>query len=192
MFPGATLAILAGGQGLRLGGAAKGLLSVGGQTCLSRLLALGAAFEDVLLVTADGRYAGQPVRQVRDLLPFAGPVAGVHSAVAHARTPEVAVVACDMPFLTEEAMALLAKAPGAAVAFEVEGALAPLPAWLRVSASTVEGCAALGEPSLKGLLAALGGVRVPEGVLRAVDPALATVVSLNTPEDLARHGAKRR
>ncbi len=182
-----TLAILGGGAGSRLGGAAKGLIQVSGRACLAHLAALAPRFADALVVSSEPRYAPFGLRLVPDPPgPLRGPVAGLLSALRHAAVPEVLLVACDMPFLSLPALALLAEAPGRAVAFERAGRLEPLPCLLRASPDEVAG---LGEHSLKGVLAGLGVAGVAEARLREVDPQLRTLVSLNTPEDLARWGA---
>ncbi|MGQ0505977.1 MAG: molybdenum cofactor guanylyltransferase [Myxococcaceae bacterium] len=175
-----TLAILAGGQGSRLDGAAKGLIEVDGRSCLARQLELAALFADVLLLTSDPRYARLGVRCVPDVLPWGGPVAGLHAALRHA--PSVLLTACDMPFLTAPVLELLCESPGPAVVVENE----PLPSLWRVGAGVVE---VAGKRSLKALLETLSPTRVPEVRLRAVDPELRSLISLNSPEDLARHQA---
>ena len=78
-----------------------------------------------------------------------------------------------------------------AVAFAVAGRVEPLLALYRGTLHGPWGEALRhGEPSLKGLLADCRARLLPEESLRAVDPELRAVVSVNTPEDLARHGAR--
>ncbi len=43
-------------------------------------------------------------------------------------------------------------------------------------------------PPFRKIFKALGGRILPEGALRAVDPALESLVNVNSPEDVARFG----
>src|SRR5215213_9884328 len=96
--PDVTLALIAGGQGARLGGVAKGLLRLQGQPLLAQLLKLRPLFGEVLLVSNDPRpYAAWALPTVADVLPGRGAPGGVHAALAHARTAWVLAVGCDMP-----------------------------------------------------------------------------------------------
>ncbi len=191
-YPEVTLAIIAGGQGRRLSGVAKGLLAVEGRTVLERLLELAPRFGDVLLVANEPEpYARFGLRTVADEVPGKGAPGGVHAALAAARTPWVVAVACDMPFVSGGAVGVLlgAREDGVdAVCFEVAGRLGPLLAVYRSSLAEAWG-AALGEdPSLRQLLSRFRASLLPEAALRAVDPGLRSLVNVNTPEDLARHG----
>ena len=98
-------AVLAGGQGQRMGGVNKGLVTHNGRylfeyavnnlrphvsdlvivtnTCLERYQALGYEAID------DGRFRG------------CGPLAGLHAALRHAKTPFVAIAPCDQGPLPE-------------------------------------------------------------------------------------------
>ena len=193
-FPEVTLAVIAGGRGSRLGGVPKGLLEVEGRTVLERVLALGLPLGGTLLVAnVPGPYARFGVRTVGDVVPERGAPGGVHAALDASGTEWVLAVACDMPFVTEAAVRVLlgARGPGVdAVAFTVAGRVEPLLALYRKSlvASWGEALRA-GEPSLRVLLSQCHARLLPEDALRAVDPGLRSVVSVNTPEDLARHGA---
>ena len=92
-----------------------------------------------------------------DLLPGAGPLAGLQAGLRAARTPWVLVVACDMPSLTERAVAkvLAARSEGgeAVVARDEEGGWHPLLACYRRSIlPTVEVQLATGRYSMMSLL----------------------------------------
>ena len=65
----------------------------------------------------------------------------------------------------------------------------PLLGVYRRSVAEAWGEALREEPSLRQVLARLRTRVLPESALRAVDAELRSVVSLNTPEDLERHGA---
>ncbi|OJT17335.1 molybdenum cofactor guanylyltransferase [Archangium sp. Cb G35] len=191
-----TLAVIAGGKGERLGGVAKGLLEVEGRTVLERVLELGRRCGDVLLVTNEpGPYARFHLRTVEDAVKGRGAPGGVHAALVGARTEWVLAVACDMPFVSEAAVRVLLDARGPevdAVCFTVGGRVEPLLALYRRTLSDEWGEALKKEePSLRALLSRCRTKLLPEEALRAVDAELRAVVSVNTPEDLERHGVAR-
>ncbi|KFE68606.1 molybdenum cofactor guanylyltransferase [Hyalangium minutum] len=196
LFPDVTLAVVAGGQGRRLSGVPKGLLRVGDRTVLDRLLTLAPLFAEVLLVAnVPEPYARFGLRTVPDAVPGKGAPGGVHAALAAARTEWVLAVACDMPFVSPEAVRVLleARAPEAgAVCFTVEGRVEPLLAVYRSSLADPWGeHLQQGDPSLRELLSHARARLLPEEALRAVDAELRSLVNVNTPEDLLRHGLTR-
>lgn len=175
-----TLAILAGGKGTRLGGRAKGLLTAEGTPFLERLLGLGARCAEAMIVSSDPGYDRFGVRRVEDVEPGRGAPGGVTTALLLARTPWVLVVACDMPFVTLEAVGPLIAAAGQTdvTCFLRDGALEPLLAVYRAALGP-QWRARLGEnQSLRSLLAGQ--------TLRTLEPAQPrSLDSINTPEQLA-------
>jgi molybdenum cofactor guanylyltransferase len=192
-YPDVTLAVVAGGQGRRLSGVPKGLLRLGEGTVLERLLALSPLFAEVMLIAnAPEPYARFGLRTVSDEVPGKGAPGGVHAALAAARTSWVLAVACDMPFVSPEAVRVLlqARAPEVdAGCFTVGGRVEPLLAVYRASLAAPWG-ERLKEanPSLRELLSRGRARLLPEEALRAVDAELRSLVNVNTPEDLLRHG----
>ena len=187
-------AIIAGGQGTRLGGVAKGLLAVGGRRIVDRQLeVLRPLFARVVLVANDpAPWAALGVPIVPDRVPAgAGPLAGIDAALAALTPGEEAAVVCvggDMPFLTAGALALLRDhAPAAqAVAARVGGLPEPLFArYARSCAPVVAAALAAGRFKAAALLDELAVAWLDEPALRAVDPALRFLTNINTPEDLA-------
>lgn len=192
-FPDCTGALVAGGQGSRLGGVAKGLLRLGGEPLAGRALRLFAAlFAEPLLVTSDpGPYAAFGVRTAPDLLAGRGAPGGLHAALAAARTPWVFTAACDMPFLEAGRIAwLAARREGApAVAVVWRGRLQPLHAfWSAACLPVVDRLLRAGEPSMWQLATAVGARFVPEEEWRAIDPEGRAFENVNTAEDAARLG----
>jgi molybdenum cofactor guanylyltransferase len=195
-YPDVTLGVIAGGQGKRLGGVVKGLLEVEGRTVVERLLELGRRFGEVLLVANEpGPYARFGVRTVGDVVRGRGAPGGVHAALVEARTPWVLAVACDMPFVEEGVVRALLGARGPevdVVCFTVGGRVEPLLAVYRRELAHAWGPRLREEePSLRDLMALCRTNPLPEEALRAVDPQARSVLSVNTPEDLARHGIRR-
>lgn len=194
----ATLAILGGGKGKRLGGVPKGLISVGGKTVLERLLALLPSFAEGLFVADDASpyaaiLAAHPeVRVVPDAIPGKGAPGGVHAALQAARSEWVVTIACDMPFVTVKVVeALLSeRAPDVdVVAFQAGGRLQPLLAAYRASLHPAWGRALSGDPPLRLLIGKFRARILPVERLKRVDPGLKALESLNEPRDLERLGA---
>jgi molybdopterin-guanine dinucleotide biosynthesis protein A len=185
-------AIVAGGAATRLGGVAKSTLIVGGRTIAERQLeALRAAFSRVLVVANDAApWAGLGLEVVGDRFPGAGPLAGVHAALAAtADHAGVVCVAGDMPFVAPALLELLRDhAPdAAAVVPRVAGRAEPLLArWGRAALPVVEARLAAGERAVHAVFAALQTAWLDEPALRAVDPALRSFANINTPEELRR------
>ena len=97
---GVSGAVLVGGKSRRMG-ADKAVLPVGELSLIQRVVAaLREVVDELLLVGAtDSRYAGLGDGSVDDLVPDAGPLAGIYSALTAMRNSLCLVVACDMPFL---------------------------------------------------------------------------------------------
>jgi molybdopterin-guanine dinucleotide biosynthesis protein A len=98
-----------------------------------------------------------------------------------------------MPFVSRAVVQRLLAQRGTdldAACFETEGRLQPLPGLYRSSAAPQWARALEGEPSFVEVFRGLRAKILPESELRAVDPEARSVVSLNSPEDLARWGAE--
>lgn len=95
-----TAAILAGGEGRRIGGGDKGLLVVCGKPLVEHVAAVLRPQTSAILVCAN-RHAGEYVRfgrVVADGGPgFHGPLAGIASALAHCASPWLLTVPVDAP-----------------------------------------------------------------------------------------------
>ncbi len=190
----ASLAIIAGGRGSRLSRAPKGLLVHQGRSLLSRLLELRPLVDEVLLVANDPTaYAEYGLRTVPDVVPNRGAPGGVHAALVHARSEWVLAVGCDMPFVAPPVAELVLSARADDVdiaAFEVNGRLEPLLALYRSAIAPRWGSALSAHPPFRSLFRDFRAKLLPEEALRAVDPDMRAIVSINTPEDLARFGVQ--
>ena len=109
-----TGVVFAGGQGRRMGGVDKGLVELDGRALVAHVIERLAPQVGELVINANqnrDRYAafGYPV--VADVIPdFAGPLAGLHAAMAGATTPYIVTSPCDSPFLPADLVAGLALA----------------------------------------------------------------------------------
>lgn len=188
-----TGALIAGGRARRMGGVVKGLLRVGGEPLAARTLRLfGRLFGAALVVANDpGPYLplGAPV--VGDVIPDRGAPGGLHAALHAAASPWVFAAACDMPFVCEAGVALLATRREGALAVIPRwgGRLEPLHAlWSRRCLPALERALREGEPSLQQLARLVDARVVEEAEWRAVDPQGRAFENVNTPEDAARLG----
>jgi molybdopterin-guanine dinucleotide biosynthesis protein A len=95
-------AVLAGGAASRYGGAPKGLLAVGGERILDRVVArvhTVTAAPPLLIANAPGAAAWRPdLKTIPDVRPGLGSLGGIYTAVSAAPEP-VLCVAWDMPFV---------------------------------------------------------------------------------------------
>lgn len=185
-----TGVILAGGEGRRLGGVDKGLQELRARPMVQWVLERLAPQVGSVLISANRnlpRYAAFGCPVLPDRIPgFAGPLAGLHAALAQATTPLVATVPCDSPFLPAD---LVQRLHAALVADEAELAVA------RAAGRTHRAfCLARREllPKLDAFLAA-GERKVGlwHATLNLVevdfDDEAAAFDNINTPQDLARY-----
>jgi molybdopterin-guanine dinucleotide biosynthesis protein A len=96
-----TGAILAGGQSSRMGGTAKGLLTVGGERLIDRAATALRGATDALIIVANdpGAPAWIPgVPTVSDARPGLGALSGIHAALRASGT-DLLVLAWDAPFV---------------------------------------------------------------------------------------------
>src|SRR5262249_20921920 len=183
--------ILAGGRNSRMGGADKAFLTVDGQTVFQRTLQLlQGCFPQVVVVSnRPEKYARFDVQVTADEFAGQGPLAGIHAGLGLMRFPHAFVVACDMPFLHPEPIAVLVRQVGSADAV--------IPCW----GGDIEPLHAVYATALRARMgeALRGGVRaireflpqiavtyIPETVMRGVHGADEAFRNVNTPEDAAR------
>lgn len=106
-LPPTTGVILAGGLARRMGGHDKGLLEVNGRPMVLHIRDLLRPQVDHLVINANRNHqtyatlTGCPVvcDQVGD---FAGPLAGMASALSRCQTPYLVAVPCDSPFVAPD------------------------------------------------------------------------------------------
>jgi len=184
--------ILAGGQGVRMGHADKGLALLDGAPIIERVIARFASQVDEIIISANRnleRYAllGHPV--MTDSL-GAGPLAGLHAGLAAARHDYLATVPCDAPALPSDLVSRLWQAlseSGAQVAEASTGGRAH-PVFLLVRKSAL--------PGLTAYLAAggrkAGAWTQPLAVSVPFDDEAEAFANLNTPDDFAGHAHRAR
>lgn len=105
-LPPCSILLLAGGQGQRMGGQDKGLLSWRGKPLVETLHALVRPLTDDLIISCNrnrARYQPYADRLVGDAEPgFHGPLAGIRAALPMARHDFLLVLPCDVPQLDRQ------------------------------------------------------------------------------------------
>jgi molybdenum cofactor guanylyltransferase len=109
IHPPISAAILAGGAATRMGGGQKAITLLNGKPLITHQTNLLKPLTDDLLVIANPPHDQfLDVGSVfADLIPGKGPLSGIHAALSHALHPQVLVLACDMPLITQELLVFL-------------------------------------------------------------------------------------
>lgn len=189
---GLTGVVLAGGESSRMG-ADKAFVEVDGVPMIRRVLrALSACCSEVLVVAKEPAvYEQLNVRVVPDRSSVQAPLVGVCSGLGTATTTWAFVAACDMPYLSPDAVRFLA---GLAEGFEavvprVEGRWHPLHAVYATAAlPSLDALLASGERRMWAALEVLRVRQVTAAELVAVDPELRTLRNINTAQEYRRLG----
>jgi FdhD protein len=130
-----TGVILAGGDSRRMG-KNKALLPFGKVTIIEYLIQrLAPVFDEILISTKRAEDyaflpclpAGRQVRVVADLLPEAGVLGGIYSALSHSSSSNNFFIACDMPFIKRALVEYLMKFVADFDAVIAESPLGPQP-----------------------------------------------------------------
>lgn len=156
--------VLAGGGARRLGGRDKAALEVGGRSLLDRVLAALAEARRTVVV-GPARSLPPGVMSTSERPAGGGPVAGLAAGLELVDAPLVAVLACDLPFITVSTLRTLLAALQTHDAAAVDGAQLvdesgrrqPLAAVYRTAALRTA-LASLVQVSNSSMRAMLGGV----------------------------------
>lgn len=111
MTPGIAAAILAGGRARRFGGRDKSRLLVDGRSIINRQLeVLQQLTDEIFIVSPDtDRFSDLGVAVHPDVIPGAGALGGIYTAIEVAAADRVLTVACDLPFLDAALLSRLAE-----------------------------------------------------------------------------------
>ncbi len=190
-----TAAILAGGAAIRMGGATKALLEVGGRTILDTLAGvLSGRFAEILLVAKEPEafqalQAGAPWRLVLDACPARSSLTGIRTALAQARTEHVFITACDSPLLRPALLtALLAHLrpeDDVVLPIKPDGYFEPLCAlYSRRCLPHIEDQLDRGDYKIVRFFDKVRVSPLPVENLLQADPGLVSFLNANTPEEL--------
>lgn len=185
-----TGAIVAGGPSSRFGGQPKGLLRVGGERIIDRIVrALRPVVDTIAIVSsAPGADTWLDGAQVwRDERDERASIVGIHTALVHAE--RVIVVAWDMPFVSAallQAIAALAPEASAVVPEGPRGPESMCALYTRDCLETIECALESGDLRMTAVVEQLPKLaRIPLGdVARIGDPGR-LFFNVNTPQELA-------
>ncbi|WP_149193438.1 molybdenum cofactor guanylyltransferase [Luteimonas suaedae] len=180
-----TLGMLAGGRGLRLGGADKAWLRRDGVAQVQRLAARFAPETGAVLVSANRaaeRYAAVGLTMVADRTPDVGPLGGLDALAQACGSDWLLTVPVDVVSVNDCLLPSLAAAGGTGAYAVDDDGVQPLVALWRVEALRRAAAAAIasGDLAVQVLQRRLG--------MAAVRLAGVRFGNLNTPEDLAAAG----
>jgi len=185
-----SCAVLAGGQSSRMG-TDKSFVSLLGRPLIEEVLArVEGLGSETLIITNhpdDYRYLGLPL--FADVVPGAGALGGIYTAVSVAGAPYTLVVACDMPFLNHHLLAYLVslRAGYDVVVPRLGGVPEPLHAvygknCLEPMRRRIE----RGRLKVIGFFPEVRVRTVDEPEIERFDPQHLSFVNVNTPDELAQ------
>lgn len=184
--------ILTGGASSRMG-RDKAVLRLGDTVFVERVSsALAPVCRAVAVVSSrhGARLEGLPV--IADIFESSGALGGLHSALTHARSEWVAVVSCDLPFVTTELLERLAslrdEQTDAVAPIQPDGRIQPLCALYRraVCRETAREMLEAGEFRPRVLLERVRSRRVRFAELSDLRGSHSFFDNVNTPEDYER------
>lgn len=194
--PATSGAILAGGRARRFGGVDKSALLVNGQRIVERHLDLLRRLSPHVFIVGHTpeRFAALGAGVVEDVVADAGPLGGLLTAVSRAEAPQVIVLACDLPLVTERLLRglleTMARHPDADVVVPRDArGRHPLCACYRTRcAPALAARVAAGRLKVLDALSDLAVVDVGPDRLRELDPDGRALANVNTPEEYAALG----
>jgi molybdenum cofactor guanylyltransferase len=189
--PGTSAAIVAGGRARRFAGQDKSRLVVEGRTIIVRQLEiLQRVASPVFVVGPDpARFDELHLAVHPDIIPNAGALGGIYTALVSAPTERVLVVACDLPYLHAGVLSrlvTLAERHDVAWVETPRGAEPLLACYHRSAAPKVLARIESGQLKAADLASALDVAVLGPTELEAFGPTDRLLANVNTAEDYAR------
>ena len=184
-----TGVILAGGLNKRFSGENKAFISFGNRRVIDNIYEVfRAVFDEIILVTNQPMaYLEWDVNIVTDIYPYRSSLTGIHAGLFYARTPFIFVTACDTPFLKKEMVETVVShiEPGAAVVIPetADGTEQLCAAYSKSCLSLMERQINEKRFRIKKMFRKVRVKKIPETLLRKVDPDLMSFFNINTAED---------
>jgi len=184
-----TGVILAGGLNTRFSGKNKALIRFGDRRVIDHIYAVfRSVFDELILVTNQpAAYIGLDLTIVTDIFPVRSSLTGIHAGLFYARTPFIFVTACDTPFLSKEMVETVVSRihPADAVVIpETENGTEQLcAAYSKTCLPAMERQIKAKKFQIKKMFNKLRVRKIPETVLRKVDPHLMSFFNINSAED---------
>ncbi len=186
-----TAAIIAGGDARRFAGRDKSALAIGEARIIDREIAVLREVADHLVIVANDpdRYRSLGLPIVKDLVPGAGALGGIYTAITVARDTPTLVVACDMPFLTAHFLrhlAIAGREVDVAIPRTAEGYEPLCASYSRGCADPIRRRIDAGALTVWGLLSDVRVREIGPEEIAPYDPDGTLFFNVNTPEDYAR------
>ena len=186
--------VLAGGKSTRMG-SDKAVLPLHGRTLLENSLSVLREVADEVFILGSPQVYGTYGPALADIFPGCGPLSGIHAALAQTKTQFNLIVAVDIPFVSSDFLAYLARRAQESAATvtipEIAGYLEPVCAvYSRDFLPVAEQALERGDHKITPLLPGDGTLVIAEAELKKFAFPGGMFENLNTPEDLER--ARRR
>lgn len=102
-----TAILLAGGKSSRMG-TDKGLIELNGASFMARIIRAVEPFVNkIVIVSNDPNYDVFNLKRVSDIIPDAGPLAGIFSGLFYSESEVNLVLSCDVPLINETVLKTL-------------------------------------------------------------------------------------
>jgi len=185
-----TTVIMAGGESSRMG-TDKSFVPLLGKPMIEHVLEAvdGLGQEQILVTNKPADYAYLKLPMYGDIYPDNGPLGGFHSALYHAVTPYILVVACDMPWLNRPLLEYMVSIRETADIIVPLWEKFPEPLHAIYSQNCLKPITANLESGLLKLTAFFGKVTVnylERETIARFDPTGQSFRNVNTPEELER------
>lgn len=187
-----TGVILAGGKNSRFSGKNKALVRIGGKRILDRIYdVFTILFDKIILVTNDPvQYMEWDFDIVTDIFPIRSSLTGIHTGLFYITTPYAFFVACDIPFIRKELIEILLDGvePGIDIVIpETSKGVEPLcSVYSKRCFKPIEEQLEKKSLKIQRVFQKVRVKKIPEDILRTIDPDLVSLYNINTPDDLAR------
>jgi molybdenum cofactor guanylyltransferase len=187
-----TGVILAGGKNSRFSGMNKALVRIDGKRILDRIYEVFARlFDNIILVTNDPvQYMEWDFDIVTDIFPIRSSLTGIHAGLFYSTTPHAFFLACDIPFIKKEMIEMILDRiePSIDIVIpETSKGLEPLcSVYSKRCFNPIEEQLEKKSFKIQRIFQKVRVQKIPEEMLRNIDPDLVSLYNINTLEDLAK------
>ncbi len=187
--PRVCIAILAGGRSSRMG-RNKALVELDGKNLIEYVVEVArkAANEILLITNSPKEYAFLNLPMFPDEIKNIGPLGGIYTALKACNTSHCLVIACDLPFLSEELIRFLVENAGDTDVFALDvgrGAEVLCAVYSKACLPAIESLVARGDYKVANLLQAVKSRVIRFGPGHSLY-SQHLFYNINTPEDLSR------
>ncbi len=187
------IAIQAGGKSSRMG-TNKAKVMFQGQPLILRVVDRLKPLDAEMLIISNSGDLDYPqlagILIYKDFLPDKGPLGGLYTALKYAKADLIAMVACDLPFVSEELIklqvAIMKKDNSDVVIAETKNGLEPLHALYRrkTCLPAVETALQNGQRKVISWFSGMKVHILSEQIIRSLDPELKMFLNVNTTQEL--------